>query len=265
MMSSVAVVMSNVRGMSYITKESQNGSWKSCSHFLQAQGPNAEGFHEVMIDLDGLGPLAPVSVVCEVTSDGDFVTSIRHSNEEVTKVDGFQDRGSFHQVIHYHATADQINTLVNSSTKCWQSLTYACRQSRLFGSETGNFQPFGWWVSWKGEKMDFWSGSSPGSRQCACGTRGSCFDPERACNCDSGHEDWLEDSGEISSKEHLPVGSLRFGDTGTPMYTKEGRFSLGQLKCVRQVEGDEDITLAVDDSDSDKRTLYAYAKQERQI
>ena len=72
-----------------------------------------------MIDRDGPGPLPPFSVSCYKTSNG-FTTAVRskpisrqngdddchdnhyfsrHDNEEMTKVDGFQEPGSFRQVI----------------------------------------------------------------------------------------------------------------------------------------------------------------------
>lgn len=47
--------------------------------------------------------------------------------------------------------------------------------------------------------------------------------------------DWQEDSGEIREKEHLPVKAVRFGDTGTPLDEKQGRYTLGPLMC----EGDD--------------------------
>lgn len=54
------------------------------------------------------------------------------------------------------------------------------------------------------------------------------------CNCDANSDNWLEDSGDITEKENLPVKQLRFGDTGTPLDDKEGRYTLGPLIC----EGD---------------------------
>ena len=78
--------------------------------------------------------------------------------------------------------------------------------------------------------MDYWAGSLPGSRKCECGLLGVCFDPDKWCNCDSGHDDWLWDGGEITQKEYLPVRALHFGDTGNPLDRKEGRFSLGPLE-----------------------------------
>lgn len=47
--------------------------------------------------------------------------------------------------------------------------------------------------------------------------------------------EWQEDSGEIREKEHLPVKAVRFGDTGTPLDEKQGRYTLGPLMC----EGDD--------------------------
>jgi hypothetical protein len=43
-----------------------------------------------------------------------------------------------------------------------------------------------------------------GSRKCECGLLGVCFDPDKWCNCDSGHDDWLWDGGEIIEKQYLP-------------------------------------------------------------
>lgn len=97
------------------------------------------------------------------------------------------------------------------------------------------FQPNSWWVSRQNQKMDYWGGSLPGSRKCECGILGDCQEPNRWCNCDStSYEGWLEDGGDISEKEYLPVKQLRFGDTGTPVDEKEGRYTLGPLIC----EGD---------------------------
>ena len=78
---------------------------------------------DTVIDLDGPGPLPPFSVTCYKSGTG-FTTAIRskpilsqwqrrwrwwcqwwqwvllrHDNEEMTKVDGFQEPGSFRQVI----------------------------------------------------------------------------------------------------------------------------------------------------------------------
>lgn len=96
------------------------------------------------------------------------------------------------------------------------------------------FRPNSWWVSRNNQKMDYWGGALPGSRKCECGILGNCADPTKWCNCDADLDSLLEDSGDITEKEHLPVKQLRFGDTGTPVDEKEGRYTLGPLVC----EGD---------------------------
>lgn len=49
--------------------------------------------------------------------------------------------------------------------------------------------------------------------------------------CALGREDWRFDTGDIKGKEYLPVKQLRFGDTGTPVDEKKGRYTLGPLMC----------------------------------
>lgn len=86
--------------------------------------------------------------------------------------------------------------------------------------------------------MDYWAGATPGSRMCQCGVLGSCTDPTKWCNCDAEYakpDEFQVDGGEITEKEFLPVKQLRFGDTGSHLDEKEGRYTLGPLLC----EGDD--------------------------
>ena len=80
--------------------------------------------------------------------------------------------------------------------------------------------------------MEHWSGAAPGSRQCGCGLTRSCVHPDLSCNCDAASEAWNHDTGLLEDMDSLPVTGLHFGDTGTPLDSKEGRFTLGPLRCV---------------------------------
>ena len=83
----------------------------------------------------------------------------------------------------------QIEKLINGSLSCRQELFYACKRARLLNSpvrEGEPFEPFSWWVSRNNEQMDYWGGSQPGSRKCACGIQGTCLDRNKYCNCDAG-------------------------------------------------------------------------------
>ncbi|XP_058456161.1 neurexin-4 isoform X2 [Malaya genurostris] len=190
----------------------------------------------INIDVDGSGPLAPFPVTCEFYSDGRVITVLSHSSEHTTRVDGFSEPGSFEQNIIYEADLPQIEALLNRSQSCWQRLNYACRSSRLFNSpsDAETFRPYSWWVSRNNQPMDYWAGALPGSRKCECGIIGNCIEPTKWCNCDANSLEWQEDGGDIREMEHLPVRALRFGDTGTPLDEKLGRYTLGPLKC----EGD---------------------------
>lgn len=189
---------------------------------------------EMKIDVDGSGPLRPFPVTCEFFPDGQVLTILHHSNEQLTSVDGFEEPGSYVKDIHYDADLDQITAFINRSETCRQRITYYCKHSKLFNSPISSndeFQPNSWWVSRNNQKMDYWGGSSSGSRKCECGIEGLCVKNQMWCNCDANLETWQQDSGDITEKEHLPVKQLRFGDTGTPLDEKEGQYSLGPLIC----------------------------------
>ncbi|XP_012235285.2 neurexin-4 isoform X1 [Linepithema humile] len=208
----------------------------SCEAYKNMNPVNQKA--EITVDVDGSGPLKPFPVTCEFFTDDRVMTVLHHSNEQVTPVDGFEEPGSFIQEINYDADFDQIEALLNRSISCRQRINYACKHSKLFNSPVSqgdHFRPNSWWVSRNNQKMDYWGGALPGSRKCECGIYANCGDPTKWCNCDSGLEGWLEDGGDITEKEHLPVKQLRFGDTGTPLDDKEGRYTLGPLIC----EGDD--------------------------
>jgi contactin associated protein-like 2 len=119
--------------------------YRSCTQYLEATGYTGEA-HQVMVDLDGSGPFPPVSVTCRLRPDGQAETVVRHDNEEATKVDGFQEAGSFQQAIHYQAAESAVVALVLGSQHCSQALSYDCLGSRLLeGWAEG--RPWGWWVA----------------------------------------------------------------------------------------------------------------------
>ncbi|CAG9837466.1 unnamed protein product [Diabrotica balteata] len=202
---------------------------------VQAVGQRAE----IKIDVDGSGPLAPFPVTCEFYADGRVGTVLHHSNQETTSVDGFQEPGSFIQDIHYDADDDQIAALINRSSTCRQHIQYACKGARLMNSpsQENEFIPFSWWVSRHNQKMDYWGGALAGSRKCECGILSTCTDSTKWCNCDGvqNADIWQVDAGDLTDKETLPVKQLRFGDTGSALDQKEGRYTLGPLIC----EGDD--------------------------
>ena len=92
-------------------------------------------YTEILLDLDGSGILPPFKARCESLPGNRQLTYIGHLNQEATKVDGFEEKGSFVQTILYESTLDTIEHLINQSEKCSQKLQYECKQSRLFDSK----------------------------------------------------------------------------------------------------------------------------------
>ena len=70
-------------------------------------------YADTTIDIDGSGPLAPFKVRCEFFPDGRNITYVDHLNMEATKVDGFEEKGSFSQKIYYDANMEMMEALIN--------------------------------------------------------------------------------------------------------------------------------------------------------
>ncbi|KAL3247876.1 hypothetical protein MRX96_056793 [Rhipicephalus microplus] len=205
----------------------------SCEAYHMKKKPD-ETMANILIDVDGSGPLTPFPVECIFHPDNRSDTLVHHKNE---------------------MTTDMVH-LVNRSTVCRQRLTYECFNARLFDTSVQDttpdtFSPYGWWVSRSNQRMDYWGGSIPGSRKCRCGLYGSCRDPQRWCNCDSGLEEWLSDGGELTDRDYLPVRQLRFGDTGSASMQedrKRGRYTLGPLECQGDALFDDVVTFRFTDA-----------------
>lgn len=213
---------------------------------------------EIEIDVDGSGPLKAFPVTCEFFNDGRTYTHVGHKNDQTTPVNGFDSPGSFVQDITYNAQVEQMEILINRSYTCRQRLRYECKRSRLLNSpsqENQEFRPFGWWMSRQNQRMDYWAGGLAGSRKCECGVSGTCVDRSKWCNCDAALDAWMSDDGELTEKEFLPVRQLRFGDTGTPLDNKEGRYTLGPLTCEGDVLYDNVVTFRVSDATIDFPTF----------
>ena len=177
------------------------------------------------IDPDGAGGLAPFTVYCDMSDKNRVgVTVISHDSESRTHVQGCENQGCYSRDIHYTgASLSQLASLTRASAHCEQFIKYECYDSVIFG-----LGGHAWWVSRDSTKMTYWGGASPGSGKCACGMTNSCADSSYGCNCNANNRVWLEDSGLLNDKTHLPVKQLRFGDVSSP---EQGYHTLGKLKC----------------------------------
>lgn len=209
---------------------------------------------DILLDIDGSGPLDPFKVTCRFVPKGPTQTIFHHRSGHDIFVQGYDGKGSYSRSIDYYVPMDSIRMLIDRSASCNQFVKYSCLNSRLFNSVVSreNFDPFSWLVGANNQKLDYWGGSMPGTGMCSCGLDGSCKDPLKGCNCDailpySNQE--LSDEGLITQKEYLPIREVHIGDTGSSVsINKHAKVNLGPLTCEGDMLINEAITFKYEDS-----------------
>lgn len=213
------------------------------------------------IDIDGSGPLAPLSVECLFMHSRNLATTIiYHDNMGENLVDGFDAPGSFVQRIKYtdrddptkfHVPREVFDELIERADKCLQNIKWKCKRAKLLtesGETDPNIPTFGWWIGRTNLNMNYWGGASPGSGKCACGIRNSCRGNNEKCNCDADANVEDTDEGPITQKEHLPIMEVRFGGTGTLNDGRYGKYEVGELRCDGDSLFDNTVTFRKKDA-----------------
>nr|XP_033803133.1 contactin-associated protein-like 5 isoform X2 [Geotrypetes seraphini] len=178
------------------------------------------------IDSDGSGPLAPLYVYCNITEDKVW-TTVKHNSTGLVKVQGSDSGKPYSVSLSYNGSMEQLEGMINGAEHCEQEAAYHCRKSRLLNSPNG--APFTWWVGRANEKHVYWGGSIPEVQQCSCGLEESCLDMRHFCNCDADRNEWTNDTGLLSFKDHLPVTRIVITDTNRS--NSEAAWKIGPLQC----------------------------------
>ncbi|XP_069472865.1 contactin-associated protein-like 5 isoform X2 [Ambystoma mexicanum] len=185
---------------------------------------NSSGVYH--IDSDGSGPLRPMKVYCNITEDKIW-TVVDHNNTGLVRVQGYDVARPYSMSFSYGTSTQQLTAMINSAEYCEQEVAYHCRRSRLLNSPNGT--PFTWWVDRSFERQNYWGGSLPSIQQCACGLEERCLDMRHFCNCDSDKNEWANDTGLLTYKEHLPVAQIVITDTNRS--NSEAAWRVGPLRC----------------------------------
>ncbi|XP_008574092.1 PREDICTED: contactin-associated protein-like 4 [Galeopterus variegatus] len=184
---------------------------------------NTSGFY--YIDSDGSGPLGPFLQYCNMTETA--WTIIQHNGSELTRVRNTNPENPYAGFFEYVASMEQLQATINLAEHCEQELTYYCKKSRLVNKQDGT--PLSWWIGRTNEAQTYWGGSLPDPQKCTCGLEGNCINSQYYCNCDADRNEWTNDTGFLSYKEHLPVTKIVITDTGRPH--SEAAYKLGPLLC----------------------------------
>ncbi|XP_072326107.1 contactin-associated protein-like 5 isoform X1 [Scyliorhinus torazame] len=211
-------------GTGYTGATCHNSRYRQSCETYKHTG-NTSGFFS--IDPDGSGPQGPLLVYCNMTEDTTW-TIIQHNNTKETKLRGSPNHNEPYIVsFNYSANVKQLQTMINSAEHCEQEIGYHCKNSRLLNTPGG--APLTWWIGRTNEKQTYWGGSSPGIKKCACGLEESCLDTNYHCNCDAGRDEWTNDTGLLTYKDHLPVTQIIIGDVNKT--SSEAAYKLGPLRC----------------------------------
>ncbi|XP_051003187.1 contactin-associated protein-like 5 [Acomys russatus] len=195
---------------------------QSCEVYRH-QGNTAGYFY---VDSDGSGPLGPLQVYCNITEDKIWMT-VQHNNTELTRVKGSDSEKPYVMTLDYGGSMEQLEALIDGSEHCEQEVAYHCKRSRLLNTPDG--APFTWWIGRANERHPYWGGSVPGLQQCGCGLEESCLDIRHFCNCDADTDEWTNDTGVLSFKDHLPVTQIIITDTNRS--NSEATWRIGPLRC----------------------------------
>ena len=200
---------------------------RSC-HELQEYGIKTSGVYT--IDPDGpRSGYAPFAVVCNFEQG---FTEVRHNYEYPVEIEHCNTPRCFEMVLDYSVPAAQLETLIDISEACTQSLSYTCFLAPLSVNENA----VGVWVNRQGEEEEYWTGSNSGVHVCECGLSNNCTQNELGfrCNCDAPVPILQEDNGKLDNMTALPVKSFRYGEL--EYETEFGTIEIGRLKCEGQKE-----------------------------
>lgn len=130
-----------------------------------------------------------------------------------TRVDGFENEGSFVLNLQYSTSMTNVMLFVDASKSCRQYISWECHAAAiknplsLTGANT-------YWRNRFQEIKYYWGDADPDGKNCACGDSGTCAKPGTMCNCDANDDVLRQDAGYLTFKDDLPISQFYAGDTG---------------------------------------------------
>lgn len=110
---------------------------KSCDEYFAFSGSNKTVADvNVLLDIDGQGPLQPIRVKCKQTLFTASYTIINHDQSAPVDVQGFSGRGEGQIVFNYDVPRSSLLELICRHNKCSQELVFEC-----FGGTRLNTSP----------------------------------------------------------------------------------------------------------------------------
>uniref|UniRef100_A0A8C7UAU6 Contactin associated protein-like 5b n=1 Tax=Oncorhynchus mykiss TaxID=8022 RepID=A0A8C7UAU6_ONCMY len=209
-------------GTGYTGETCHNSIYEASCEAHRQMGSTSGYFY---IDPDGSGPLKATLVYCNMTEDKVW-TVVGHNNSGFVNVTGATTKKPYVMRFNYTASLEQLRTLIGRSEHCQQEVSLHDGNKCALVVDG---RPLSWWLDGSGEKQTYWGGSVPGVQQCSCSLEENCIDMNYFCNCDADTHLWVNDTGLLSYKDHLPLTEIVIGDTNRT--GSAAVYRVGSLHC----------------------------------
>uniref|UniRef100_A0A8C8GLA4 Contactin-associated protein-like 5 n=1 Tax=Oncorhynchus tshawytscha TaxID=74940 RepID=A0A8C8GLA4_ONCTS len=209
-------------GTGYTGETCHNSIYEASCAAHRQMGSTSGYFY---IDTDGSGPLKATLVYCNMTEDKVW-TVVDHNNRGFVNVTGATTKKPYVMRFNYTASLEQLRTLIGRSEHCQQEVSLHDGNKCALVVDG---RPLSWWLDRSGEKQTYWGGSVPGVHQCSCSLEENCIDMNYFCNCDADTHLWVNDTGLLSYKDHLPLTEIIIGDTNRT--GSAAVYRVGSLHC----------------------------------
>uniref|UniRef100_A0A8C7D0Y0 Contactin-associated protein-like 5 n=1 Tax=Oncorhynchus kisutch TaxID=8019 RepID=A0A8C7D0Y0_ONCKI len=209
-------------GTGYTGETCHNSIYEASCEAHRQMGSTSGYFY---IDPDGSGPLKATLVYCNMTEDKVW-TVVDHNNSGFVNVTGATTKKPYVMRFNYTASLEQLRTLIGRSEHCQQEVSLHDGNKCALVVDG---RPLSWWLDRSGEKQTYWGGSVPGVQQCSCSLEENCIDMNYFCNCDADTHLWVNDTGLLSYKDHLPLTEIVIGDTNRT--GSAAVYRVGSLHC----------------------------------
>uniref|UniRef100_A0A674F396 Contactin-associated protein-like 5 n=1 Tax=Salmo trutta TaxID=8032 RepID=A0A674F396_SALTR len=208
-------------GTGYTGETCHNSIYEASCETHRQMGSTSGYFY---IDPDGSGPLKAALVYCNMTENKVWIV-VGHNNSGSVNVTGATTKKPYVMRFNYTVSLEHLRTLIGRSKHCQQERLHDGNKCAL----VVDGRPLSWWLDRSGEKQTYWGGSVPGVQQCSCSLEENCIDMNYFCNCDADTHLWVNDTGLLSYKDHLPLTEIVIGDTNRT--GSAAVYRVGSLHC----------------------------------
>ena len=190
---------------------SDNRFYTSCKDALDSNSKRSGSYRIIT-------PKQAILVYCEFENSR-YKSILHHADSgKIFRVQGFEQKGSYHRQILYNADFESIIKIVDASDSCEQRIEATCRHAMI--------SLYSWFTDRNNDRIPYWAGGQ--GTGCKCKIDNSCASAKK-CNCDRNDGTVRHDHGNYTDKSLFPLSWVRVGETGNPGEYLD--LKIGDLVC----------------------------------